>query len=81
MFGPSYDEFVTYAIANRKEWEEKGEKIVEKFLLECQKKYGTVPSNEPRSPHPDGCIVEDDDVELEELLQETSEFARQKLEI
>ena len=36
VFGVSGDEFLSYAAANRKEWEDKGESIVEGYL----KKYG-----------------------------------------
>eukprot|EP00934_Nitzschia_sp_Nitz4_P003961 Nitzschia sp. Nitz4//scaffold12_size214221//115151//118977//NITZ4_001505-RA/size214221-processed-gene-0.161-mRNA-1//-1//CDS//3329535035//3951//frame0 len=39
VFGVSYDEYLTYAIENRKEWEQKGEKIVQEMKAECEAKY------------------------------------------
>lgn len=42
VFGASYDALVTYALENRKEWEQKGEEIVEKLRIRCQAKYGTM---------------------------------------
>lgn len=47
VFGASYDEFLTYALENRREWEEKGKEIVPGFLKQCQEKYGTQPAVEP----------------------------------
>ena len=41
VFGVSSDEYLHYALANRKQWVESGESIVEKFKERCQEKYGT----------------------------------------
>eukprot|EP00934_Nitzschia_sp_Nitz4_P002739 Nitzschia sp. Nitz4//scaffold111_size72815//56756//60609//NITZ4_005798-RA/size72815-snap-gene-0.111-mRNA-1//-1//CDS//3329533204//2729//frame0 len=39
VFGVSYDEYVTYAMGNRKEWELKGERIVSEMKASCETKY------------------------------------------
>lgn len=36
MFGVSSDEFLGYALANRREWEMKGEEVVAKLLRDCE---------------------------------------------
>jgi hypothetical protein len=41
VFGVSSDEYLTYALANRKEWEEKGEEIVARMVDQC-KNGGTI---------------------------------------
>jgi hypothetical protein len=41
VFGVSYHENYCYAIENRKEWEQKGERIVAQMLEECERKFGT----------------------------------------
>jgi len=40
VFGVQSDEFLNYAQINRKEWEQKGEGMVKKYLQNYQKKYG-----------------------------------------
>lgn len=40
VFGVSSDEYLNYALANREEWEEKGETAVAEMIAECHKKYG-----------------------------------------
>lgn len=41
VFGVSYHESLSYALENRREWEDKGQHAVTAFLANCQKKYGT----------------------------------------
>lgn len=41
VFGASYDELLTHALENRREWEEKGKDIVPLFLKRSQEKFGT----------------------------------------
>ena len=36
VFGVSSDEFLGYALENRREWEMKGEEVVAKLLQECE---------------------------------------------
>jgi hypothetical protein len=38
VFGPSSDEFLTYAMDNRSEWQAKGESIVEDMVNTCTNK-------------------------------------------
>ena len=38
VFGVSSDEFLNYALENRKEWELKGEQMVEQYLKNYNKK-------------------------------------------
>ena len=40
MFGVSSDEYLNYAVANREEWIEKGEKIVEGYIARHHEVYG-----------------------------------------
>jgi len=42
VFGVSYQESLTYALENRREWEIKGKKIVELLFSHCQAKYSEV---------------------------------------
>jgi hypothetical protein len=42
VFGVSYHEYLTYALKNRKEWEQKGHGIVAEMLAECQTKYASL---------------------------------------
>jgi hypothetical protein len=37
VFGVSSDEYLAYAVANRKEWQSKGKDIVQKFLVKATK--------------------------------------------
>jgi len=46
VFGVSSDEFLNYALANREEWERKGETTVEKLVLEVEAEYGKPQSDE-----------------------------------
>ena len=39
VFGVSSDEFLNYALINRKEWEQKGEQMVEQYLTNYAEKY------------------------------------------
>ena len=39
VFGVSSDEYLQYAMSNRKEWEEKGHAVVAQFVEEFQKEY------------------------------------------
>jgi hypothetical protein len=39
-FGVTYDEFVSYAQENQREWSVKGERIVADMQAYCIKKYG-----------------------------------------
>lgn len=39
VFGVSSDEYLTYALQNRKTWESQGEQIVEQMVADCQTKY------------------------------------------
>lgn len=41
VFGASYDALVTYALENRKEWEQKGKSVVASMQNLCLQKYGT----------------------------------------
>ena len=47
VFGVSSDEFLNYANCNRREWEEKGQSIVDEMLAELSKKYGQVQETAP----------------------------------
>lgn len=40
VFGVSYDEYLNYAMENRREWEEKGKQAVSCMLEACQEKHG-----------------------------------------
>jgi len=40
VFGVSSDEFLNYAMINRKEWEQKGEAKVEEYLMNFANRYG-----------------------------------------
>ena len=42
MFGVSSDEYLDYAIANRNEWEEKGESIVGDMIMKYKDARGRV---------------------------------------
>ena len=37
VFGVSSDEYLNYALANRREWEEKGEEIVQSYVESYQR--------------------------------------------
>lgn len=39
VFGVSSDEYLNYAMINRKEWEQKGAQMVEKYLEDYKKSY------------------------------------------
>ena len=39
VFGVSYQEYATYAEANKEEWKEKGKEIVEAMKAHCDEKY------------------------------------------
>ena len=41
VFGVSSDEYLQYAMSNRKEWEEKGKVVVAQFVEDFDKEYGT----------------------------------------
>eukprot|EP00934_Nitzschia_sp_Nitz4_P004019 Nitzschia sp. Nitz4//scaffold52_size167869//61271//65053//NITZ4_002272-RA/size167869-snap-gene-0.211-mRNA-1//1//CDS//3329554023//4009//frame0 len=41
VFGVSYDEYLSYAIENRKEWEMKGEAIVEEMKEACELQFAS----------------------------------------
>lgn len=45
VFGVSSDEYLNYAIKNRKEWEDRGEEVVAGMIEECHRKYGTKSSD------------------------------------
>ena len=40
VFGVSSDEYLQYAMANRAEWEARGEQMVKDMHKECEEKYG-----------------------------------------
>ena len=40
VFGVASDEYLSYAMANRNEWESKGEELVQKYLAKANKKRG-----------------------------------------
>jgi hypothetical protein len=56
VFGVSSDEYLNYALENRREWAHKGEEVVQKMV----KKYGYVP---PPPPTPEAKEVEAKPVE------------------
>lgn len=41
VFGVSSDEYLNYALHNRKEWETKGAEMVEQYLVNYEKKHGS----------------------------------------
>lgn len=40
MFGVASDEYLTYAVRNRREWEERGQEVVAEMIRSFQLKYG-----------------------------------------
>ncbi|CAB9505272.1 Receptor-type guanylate cyclase gcy [Seminavis robusta] len=49
VFGVSSDEFLNYALINRKEWEQKGEGMVQQYLEDYQNQLGSELPEEPMS--------------------------------
>jgi hypothetical protein len=47
VFGVASDEFLTYAIGNRNEWESKGEVIVQEMLVSCNESLHKKSIKEP----------------------------------
>ena len=40
VFGVSSDEYLNYAVANRKEWEAKGQEVVKGYIADYRKEHG-----------------------------------------
>ena len=51
VFGVSSDEFLNYALINRKEWEKKGRQMVEMYLQLYEQEFGEGPKEEDASEH------------------------------
>ena len=48
MFGVSSDEYMNYALENRREWESRGQALVAEMVEKTHKKYAKVPqADEP----------------------------------
>ena len=43
VFGVSSDEYLNYALQNRKEWTKKGQTVVDEMLAQLDEKYNSTP--------------------------------------
>ena len=70
VFGVSSDEFLNYALINRKEWEQKGEAMVQQYLKNFEEAFGSTSTT--TTPSADACDSEVSGGTMETLESLTS---------
>lgn len=76
VFGVSSDEFLNYAQANRKEWEVKGQEMVQMYLQTYEQKYGKVANDLVEEEEPFDFA---EDCQSQEVVDEMLEDVRGRL--